>query len=687
MTCMADTPYPLLRRKRVVRWTRVFTPMRLRLLAIALLALVVVAGVAVLATRSPRVDARTALADARTTLAAGNYSAARRNAQAAIGAAPAMGIAHAVLARADLALGDGLAAEAELVRARDTGVAADRLHHLQAQARLLQGDPAGAIDAADQAGPRYAADAQRVRAQAMAAQGDTVAARAILRRQVDEQPRDGAGWTALGRLALNAGDVGTAAAAAAQAVALLPREPAALTMQGEVVRLRYGLIAALPWFERALATDAYYHPALIEYAATLGDAGRYAEMLAATRRAQLARPGSPQALYLQAVLAARAGRIELARSLLQKTGGAIDGLPGAILLSGSLDYAEGKFEQASAMWRGLARQQPLNVGVRRLLGAALLRSGDPRAALDMLRPIGARGDADSYALTLLARALGAVAESPDDAAAVAAYLDRAGRAATGASEPFWIDDQIGTLEADVARTPDVPSLMLAAIRGRAQAGDHAGALARARTLVAASPGAPAALLALGDALSVAGRYREAAPVYARAANLRFDEPVMLRLVDALGRAGQAEQAATALALYLSQNPQSVAARRILGRLQLGAGQAAAAIETLEGVRHQLGTRDALLLADLSRAYGAVAAREGEGGGDGGGGDAVALRYARAAYALAPMNAAVVDAYGVALAADVEAGPAARDGARQLLEKAAMLAPGDGVIASHLAGLR
>ena len=132
---------------------------------------------------------------------------------------------------------------------------------------------------------------------------------------------------------------------------------------------------------------------------------------------------------------------------------------------------------------------------------------------------------------------------------------------------------------------------------------------------------------------------------------------------------------------------SVAARRILGRLQLGAGQAAAAIETLEGVRDQIGNRDALLLADLSRAYGAVAAREGEDGEDGGGADAVALRYARAAYALAPMHAGVVDAYGVALAADVEAGAAARDGARQLLEKAARLAPGDGVIASHLAELR
>ncbi|MEG8018441.1 hypothetical protein [Sphingomonas sp. LR55] len=105
-----------------------------------------------------------------------------------------------------------------------------------------------------------------------------------------------------------------------RAVALAPREPSALTLQGEVIRDRYGLVAALPWFEAALKRDAYYHPALIEYAATLGDVGRNADMLVATRRALQARPGSPQALYLQAVLAARAGRIDLARALLRRTG-------------------------------------------------------------------------------------------------------------------------------------------------------------------------------------------------------------------------------------------------------------------------------------------------------------------------------------------------------------------------------
>ena len=671
---MADTPYPLLRRKRVSRRHRTLTRHRVRLLAVGLLALAIVGAATLLAMRREPPDAQRALANALTTLEAGNYSAARRHAQAAVSAAPSLGIAHAVLARADLELGDGLAAEAELARARDTGVVADRLYQLQAQVRLLQGDPAGAIAAAGRALPRYGAYAGRIRAAALAVQGETAAARAILQQGINRDPRDGRSWTALARLSLGAGDIGTAADAAARAVAILPNEPAALTVQGEVVRKRYGLIAALPWFERALMRDAYYHPALIEYAATLGDAGRYADMLSATRRAQQARPGSPQALYLQAVLAARAGRTELARSLLQKTGGAIDSVPGAILLSGSLDYAESKFEQASAMWRTLAQRQPLNVQMRRLLGAALLRSGDPRGAITVLAPVVARVDADSYALALVARATEAMATSEADRTRAAQYLDRANQDASGRADSFWIDDPLGALDAEVAERPDDPGLLIAAIRGRVQAGDRAGALARARALVAASPGAPAALLALGDVLAEAGRFAEAVPVYTRAADLAFDEPTMLRLVDALGRGRRAAEAATVLALYLSQNPQSLTARRLLGHWQVAAGEWDSAIETLEGVRRRLGNRDAVVLADLALAYAGTAPQAGA--------DAVAVRYARAAYAIAPMNAAVADAYGVALAA---AGDLA--GARQLLTKAATLAPADRAIADHRAQLR
>src|SRR3546814_17442909 len=66
--------------------------------------------------------------------------------------------------------------------------------------------------------------------------------------------------------------------------------------------------------------------ALIEDAATLGDLGRMRAMLAVTRRAIAADPADPRAYYLQAVLAARAGRFDLARVLLQKTGGTLNGM-------------------------------------------------------------------------------------------------------------------------------------------------------------------------------------------------------------------------------------------------------------------------------------------------------------------------------------------------------------------------
>lgn len=659
---MSSATYPLLRPHRKRRRPRIAIGVRGRIAAILILCLVAVAGGYVLLTRPTPVDARRSLIDSLVTLRAGNYNAARANARAAITAEPGLAIAHAVLARAYLELGDGLAAEAELTRARDAGLPADRLHQLQAHARLLQGDPQGAIDEAAKAPPRYAGYAARIRARAVAVQGDAPAAQAMLATLLDADPRDAAAWTDLGRLRFDAGDVGGATPAAARAVALAPREPAALTLQGEVIRSRYGLVAALPWFEQALASDAYYHPALIQYAATLGDAGRNADMLSAARRALAAKPGSPQAFYLQAVLAARAGNTGLARALLQRTGRAIDGLPAVLLLSGAIDYTDGKFEQAAATWRQLVAAQPMNVAARRLLGAALLRSGDARAALETLRPIGPRPDADGYALGLLARGFEAVR----DQGFTAQLLDRAAAGQGARATVFATTDVVGTLEADAVRQADDPTYAIGVIRGLIGSGATEAAIARARTLVAATPGAPAAHLALGDALALANRYPDAAAAYARAADLRFDEPTLLRLVDALGRAGRTRDASTALALYLSQNPQSLTGQRLLGHLQVETGDWARAIETLEGIRRRIGNREAAVLTDLSRAY--------AGDGD----DAVSLSYARAAYALAPMSAATADAYGIALA-----GAGDVDAARQLLVKATKLAPADAAIAEHL----
>ncbi|HEX8389749.1 MAG TPA: tetratricopeptide repeat protein, partial [Sphingomonas sp.] len=177
------------------------------------------------------------------------------------------------------------------------------------------------------------------------------------------------------------------------------------------------------------------------------------------------------------------------------------------------------------------------------------------------------------------------------------------------------------------------------------------ALAAAQALVRASPGAPDAQTALGDAHAALGRWAQAVEVYRRAADLRFDEPAMLRLVDALGRAGRAQEAAGVLSLFVSQNPRNLPAQRLLGRWQTASGDWDAAIETLEGVRQRVGTTDAGLLAELARAY--------AGDGDG----VVARRYGAAAYRLSPMNAAAVAAYAAALEADGDLA-----GAKQLAAK-------------------
>ncbi|MEG8018440.1 hypothetical protein [Sphingomonas sp. LR55] len=81
-------------------------------------------------------------------------------------------------------------------------------------------------------------------------------------------------------------------------------------------------------------------------------------------------------------------------------------------------------------------EQPLNIVARRLLGAALLRSGDPRGALDVLRPIGLRRDADSYTLMLIARAC----EATGDRAMAAQFLDRAATGPAAPAAAFATDD-------------------------------------------------------------------------------------------------------------------------------------------------------------------------------------------------------------------------------------------------------
>jgi predicted Zn-dependent protease len=638
---------------------------RRRFALVAVLALGTVTAVAVNVARPARAggaSARTELIESLGLLNAGNYSAARNHAIAATKADSSWGLAHAVLARAYLALGDGVAAEGELGRATQAGFDAKRAHQLYAHAWLLQGDTDRALAEAGKADPQFGGYALRIAARAMAAKGDLPGAQATLATVLAADTRNSYAWSDLGRVRYTAGDVAGAIDAATKATDLDRNNVEALVLRGELVRDQYGLLAALPWFEAALKHDAYYHPALIEYAATLGDVGRNVDMLDATRRALAARPGSPQALYLQAVLAARAGNYDLARTLMQKTGGKIDHLPGALLLDGMLEYQSGDYEQAIGTWRELVGRQPFNLDGRRMLGAALLRSGDARGALDVLRPLALRGDADSYTLSLVGRAF----ERTGERDWAAKYLDRSAWPSLAGATPFGTDDSLPQLAAASDKLPDDPVARVGYLKGLVDAGDTGAALNQAQALARTYPGAPAAHLAVGDVLMVMGRFDDAATAYRRAADLRFDEATMLRAVDALDRARRTAEATNVLSLYLSQNPQSIPAQRLVAHRQMIGGDWDAAIDTLEQLRSRIGNRDVSLLSELAYAY------TGNDDPDAG------LVFAKAAYHLAPMNPAATDSYGWALYQQGKTEPAL-----QLLEKAGSIASDNAMVRWHL----
>src|SRR3546814_6652617 len=82
----------------------------------------------------------------------------------------------------------------------------------------------------------------------------------------------------------------------------------------------------------------------------------------------------------------------------------MDGVPAVMLLTGVLHYEGGNYTLASERFDRLLSLQPLNIKGRRLLGAAQYQAGNFSAAAQALQPLIERGDADSYSLTLAARA-------------------------------------------------------------------------------------------------------------------------------------------------------------------------------------------------------------------------------------------------------------------------------------------
>ena len=554
--------------------------------------------------------------------------------------------ARLMQARLFLEAGDGVAAEAELARARQSGTPPAETRHLLAHARALQGDARGALELAAQAPPEHAAYAARVAGLSQLALGDQLAAMQAFDRSIAANPRDSAVWLDVARFRRSIGDLGPALVAADRAVAANPRDSKALLMRGELSRSQYGLAAAIPWFDRALEVDPGNLAALLERASTNGDLGRMTEMLADSRAALALAPEHPLPYFLQATLAARARMFPLARTLYARTHGTFDQMPAGMMLNAILLFEADDPEGAAQRLALLVNRQPGNLKARRLLAAARLRMGDAAGAIEAVRAIADRPDADSYTLSLVAAAFDRQGNGP----LAAQYRARAQHPQQGAATAWlWSDSS----------HPEV-----AAIGRLLVAGNSDEALQRAQRLQASMPGVADVHLLAGDVMASRRDYRGAAEQYRRAANIALTEAAALRLINALERSGQPQIAEGVLRLFAVQNPRNISAQAMLAGRALAAGRWEEAAARYERLRERVGNGDAVLLNNLAWAYG--------GAGD----DDLSFLYARRAWTLAPANPVTADTLGWALfrRGQVAEGLALLSGARQGRPEAALLRP-------------
>lgn len=534
------------------------------------------------------------------------------------------------LARVAIGLGDGVGAEAAVKGALAAGAKEAALRPLLARAYAMQGEGARALQTID-AGPiipEMIGEAAWVAGDVHLAGGDLGAAREAYDRAVHELPRNSALWVDVARFRDANADTLGARDAVDYAIELDKTNSAALAFKANLIRTEDGLNASLIWYDQALEADPDNAGALIEQAATLGDLGRYRDMLGALRHAATIVPRDPRIFYLQAVLAARADNYRLARSLLQRTRGELDDQPSFMLLSAIVELELGG-EAVAVTWADrLIVEQPQNFTAHRILAVANWADGDADGAIEALLPIVDRPDADSWSLLLAARAaaeLGRRGEAAD-------YLARAATLTRGEAVPFVVNNDYGLLTMAADNEPLNPAKAIPAIAADISSGNSGRAIERAVRLRDANRGVADAHILLGDAALAGGRYDLAVQAYRAARDLDAGERTTLRLANALFRAGDAAGSGAAILTLRDSQPSSIAADRLAGHLAMDLEHWDQAIAHFERVRSRIGNRDVVILRELARAWAAK------------GDDARALPLIDRAYRLQPLNAGIMELY-------------------------------------------
>jgi tetratricopeptide (TPR) repeat protein len=516
--------------------------------------------------------------------------------------------------------GDGIGAEKAFQQALKDGMPREEIAAFMGEAELLQGQLA---EAREWLAKGEFADEHRSRGYHMLAklemrEGNLPAAGQAFDQALKTNLDDPELWVDIGRLRYIGGEQVQAIDAAVRAVELGPQNANALHFRGQLVRDAQGMAAALPWFEAALKLEPDNPLMLTDLAATQGELGQAKAMLSTIRRLAKVDPGNRQSVFMQAVLAARAGKTALARSLLQRSGNIDRELPAAMLLSGAIDLQNGNYASAAQTLDKLAKKQPENKRVQVLLARALALGGNDRELVHRYGDLALRPSASPYLMELVGRAY----EQLGDRKAAAFFLDRAAQPRSN----NLIAMQGSEARAIAARRAGASGdATLALVRELIVSGQTGEALERSERFWKQFNGSADASSLAGDAQLVRLNAQAALQRYETSAKVRRPWHLARRMVMTYRAIGQWAKAEALVADYLRGDPGNVEATSLMATALADAQKWQASAMLLDHAIAQGGSRHPSLVALRARVALALGDRPS------------ALAFAEQAYAMQPAN--------------------------------------------------
>lgn len=340
--------------------------------------------------------------DAAAAIAANDHHAARLHLAALLKEQPDNVEARYDLVGANLAVGDGIAAESALDALPDAEKTSASALALRGHAKMLRGDFQTALDLAEQAGAG-SAKGSWVKVAALLSLDRFDAAVKTANAAVEQHPEDANLLAIRGELALHQRKVSIARGYADRALAQQADNLAALMLAGKLALMRGEQTLARDFYAKAADRHPLAVSALLALSATQADLGDLDAARDALARLRQVSPNDPMAAFLSAKIAFVDGDLNGAQKTMAGLESQLRDVPAAQLLLGEIAHLRGNHATAISHLRRFMKDNPGHIQGATVLAQAYLADGDERRAWEVVRDPAKRAIATPHLVALASR--------------------------------------------------------------------------------------------------------------------------------------------------------------------------------------------------------------------------------------------------------------------------------------------